>query len=169
MSPKAEALAATGCGQPPARIWGRRDLSWEKVGGAHVLRLAPLWSANSSRVGVDGSRPNIPEPSLEGGHIVFADESPHHGRGGPFHDSRVLPWRDAPAKPRYDGYGADRQGLSSVSENELRAARDRILHRNNAQEILQALATLEERRAEFTTRWLWEGACSQARSNQARD
>jgi hypothetical protein len=43
-----------------------------------------------------------------------------------------------------------------VTENALRATRDKILHRNNAQEILQALATLEERRAEFTTRWLWE-------------
>jgi hypothetical protein len=43
-----------------------------------------------------------------------------------------------------------------VIEIELRADRDRILHRNNAQEILQALATLDERRAEFTTRWLWE-------------
>jgi hypothetical protein len=44
----------------------------------------------------------------------------------------------------------------SVVESELRAERDRILHRNNAQEILQALATLEERRAEYKTRWLWE-------------
>jgi hypothetical protein len=48
------------------------------------------------------------------------------------------------------------EGEQSVIEIELRADRDRILHRNNAQEILQALATLEERRAEFTTRWLWE-------------
>ena len=41
-------------------------------------------------------------------------------------------------------------------EVELRADRDKILHRNNAQAILQALATLEERRTEFTTRWMWE-------------
>jgi hypothetical protein len=48
------------------------------------------------------------------------------------------------------------RGKPSVIEIELRADRDKILHRNNAQGILQALATLEERRAEFTTRWLWE-------------
>lgn len=41
-------------------------------------------------------------------------------------------------------------------EIELRTERDDILHRNNAQAILQALRTLEERRSEFTTRWLWE-------------
>jgi hypothetical protein len=33
---------------------------------------------------------------------------------------------------------------------------NRILHRNNAQEIVKALADLEEHRAEFATRWLWE-------------
>jgi hypothetical protein len=43
-----------------------------------------------------------------------------------------------------------------VSESRLQAKATNILHRNNAQEILQALATLEEHRAEFTTRWLWE-------------
>jgi len=48
------------------------------------------------------------------------------------------------------------EGKQSVIEIELRADRDKILHRNNAQGILQALAILEERRAEFTTRWLWE-------------
>ncbi len=32
----------------------------------------------------------------------------------------------------------------------------RILHRNNAQEILKALERLEERRTHFGSRWLWE-------------
>lgn len=45
---------------------------------------------------------------------------------------------------------------TSVNESRLDAKATRILHRNNAQEILQALATLEEHRAEFATRWLWE-------------
>jgi hypothetical protein len=43
-----------------------------------------------------------------------------------------------------------------VSESRLQAKATNILHRNNARKILQALATLEEHRAEFTTRWLWE-------------
>jgi hypothetical protein len=43
-----------------------------------------------------------------------------------------------------------------VSDNRLQAKATKILHRNNAQEILQALADLEEHRAEFATRWLWE-------------
>jgi hypothetical protein len=43
-----------------------------------------------------------------------------------------------------------------VSESRLRATAARILHRNNAQDILQALANLEEHRAQFTTRWVWE-------------
>jgi hypothetical protein len=48
------------------------------------------------------------------------------------------------------------RGGRSVSESRLRATAGKILHRNNAQEILQALADLEEHRAEFSTRWLWE-------------
>jgi hypothetical protein len=43
-----------------------------------------------------------------------------------------------------------------VRDSRLQAKATKILHRNNAQEILQALATLEEHRAEFATRWLWE-------------
>jgi hypothetical protein len=43
-----------------------------------------------------------------------------------------------------------------VSEIRLDAKANRILHRNNAQEIVKALADLEEHRAEFATRWLWE-------------
>jgi thioesterase domain-containing protein len=43
-----------------------------------------------------------------------------------------------------------------VSDSRLQAKATKILRRNNAQEILQALATLEEHRAEFATRWLWE-------------
>ena len=38
----------------------------------------------------------------------------------------------------------------------LDAKATKILHRNNAQEIVKALADLEEHRAEFATRWLWE-------------
>jgi hypothetical protein len=49
-----------------------------------------------------------------------------------------------------------RQRKQSVSDSRLQAKATKILHRNNAQEILQALATLEEHRAEFATRWLWE-------------
>lgn len=43
-----------------------------------------------------------------------------------------------------------------MSESRLDAKANRILHRNNAQEIVKALADLEEHRAEFATRWLWE-------------
>jgi hypothetical protein len=43
-----------------------------------------------------------------------------------------------------------------VGESSLRAERMAILQRNNAQEILQALAMLEEQREEFATRWIWE-------------
>ena len=43
-----------------------------------------------------------------------------------------------------------------MNKRRLRATAARILHRNNAQEILQALANLEEHRAEFATRWMWE-------------
>jgi hypothetical protein len=43
-----------------------------------------------------------------------------------------------------------------VSDSRLDAKANRILHRNNAQEIVKALADLEEHRAEFATRWLWE-------------
>jgi hypothetical protein len=48
------------------------------------------------------------------------------------------------------------EGGISVSDSRLKTKATKILHRNNAQEILQALATLEEHRAEFATRWLWE-------------
>ena len=43
-----------------------------------------------------------------------------------------------------------------MSDSRLDAKANRILHRNNAQEIVKALADLEEHRAEFATRWLWE-------------
>ena len=43
-----------------------------------------------------------------------------------------------------------------MSDSRLEDKRVRILHRNNAQEIVKALADLEEHRAEFATRWLWE-------------
>jgi hypothetical protein len=43
-----------------------------------------------------------------------------------------------------------------VSDSRLDAKANQILHRNNAQEIVKALADLEEHRAEFATRWLWE-------------
>lgn len=43
-----------------------------------------------------------------------------------------------------------------MRDSRLQAKATKILHRNNAQEILQALAILEEHRAEFATRWLWE-------------
>jgi hypothetical protein len=43
-----------------------------------------------------------------------------------------------------------------VSDSRLQAKATKILHRNNAQEIRKALADLEEHRAEFATRWLWE-------------
>jgi hypothetical protein len=43
-----------------------------------------------------------------------------------------------------------------VSDSRLDAKANRILQRNNAQEIVKALADLEEHRAEFATRWLWE-------------
>jgi hypothetical protein len=41
------------------------------------------------------------------------------------------------------------RGDSPVNKGRLRATAARVLHRNNAQEILQALANLEEQRAEF--------------------
>jgi hypothetical protein len=44
----------------------------------------------------------------------------------------------------------------SVSESRLDAKANRILRRNNAQEIVKALADLEEHRAAFATRWLWK-------------
>jgi hypothetical protein len=44
----------------------------------------------------------------------------------------------------------------TVNDSRLDAKTNRILHRNNAQEIVKALADLEEHRAEFATRWLWE-------------
>jgi hypothetical protein len=44
----------------------------------------------------------------------------------------------------------------SVSDSRLDAKANRILHHTNAQEIVKALADLEEHRAEFATRWLWE-------------
>src|SRR6478672_2970136 len=44
----------------------------------------------------------------------------------------------------------------SVSDSRLDDKANRILHRNNAQEIVKALTDLEEHRAEFATRWLWE-------------
>ena len=43
-----------------------------------------------------------------------------------------------------------------MSDSRLDVKANRILHRNNAQEIVKALADLEEHRAEFATRWLWE-------------
>ena len=43
-----------------------------------------------------------------------------------------------------------------MTGSRLEAKRNKLLHRNNAQGILQALKELEERRAEFTTRWVWE-------------
>ena len=43
-----------------------------------------------------------------------------------------------------------------MSDSRLDAKANRILHRNNPQEIVKALADLEEHRAEFATRWLWE-------------
>lgn len=43
-----------------------------------------------------------------------------------------------------------------MSDSRLDAKANRILHRNNAQEIVKALADLEEHRAEFATRWVWE-------------
>jgi hypothetical protein len=39
-----------------------------------------------------------------------------------------------------------------MSDSRLDAKANRILHRNNAQEIVKALADLEEHRAEFATR-----------------
>ena len=44
----------------------------------------------------------------------------------------------------------------SVSDSRLDSKANRILHCNNAQEIVKALADLEEHRAEFAARWLWE-------------
>ena len=43
-----------------------------------------------------------------------------------------------------------------MNDSRLDAKANRILHRNNAQEIVKALADLEEHRSEFATRWLWE-------------
>jgi hypothetical protein len=43
-----------------------------------------------------------------------------------------------------------------VNDSRLDAKANRILHRNNAQKIVKALADLEEHRAQFATRWLWE-------------
>ena len=51
---------------------------------------------------------------------------------------------------------AGNQRNPSVSDSRLDAKANRILHRNNAQEIVKALADLEEHRVEFATRWLWE-------------
>jgi hypothetical protein len=46
--------------------------------------------------------------------------------------------------------------LSRCCPSRLQAKATKILHSNNAQEILQAFSTLEAHRAEFATRWLWE-------------
>jgi hypothetical protein len=74
---------------------------------------------------------------------------------GSVHDSPVLPRKDAPEKPGYDTCRGNPRN-PSVSDSRLDAKANRILHRNNAQEIVKALADLEEHRAEFATRWLWE-------------
>ena len=60
-----------------------------------------------------------------------------------------------PEEPGYDACRGETWG-HSASDSRLDTKANRILHRNNAQEIVKALADLEEHRAEFATRWVWE-------------
>jgi len=53
-----------------------------------------------------------------------------------------------PAEPGYDACRGETWG-HSASDSRLDTKANRILHRNNAQEIVKALADLEEHRAEI--------------------
>jgi hypothetical protein len=82
---------------------------------------------------------------------------PHSGFGisrGSVYETRSFLGRTC--RKNRDTMLAGNQRNPSVSNSRLDAKANRLLHRNNAQEIVKALADLEEHRAEFATRWLWE-------------